>query len=87
MNQIPDWLLQKTFAVQHNPNCPSMFCVRLVGRGTGSLDYEIPSVTKDALGYGKTIEEAAENARSEQVISNLGRPQRGVFPQESYRIL
>jgi hypothetical protein len=66
---IPDWLLNSTFGVQYNPNCPSKWLVRLVGIG-GFLDWKHyagkPPETKDAFGFGKTITEAAENARKMQ---------------------
>lgn len=74
---IPKWMLMKTFAVQHNPNCPSPFLVRLVRPGTGYLDFKQyisvgthkdPSnaiLTHDILGFGTTLQEAAEAARTE----------------------
>ena len=60
---IPEWLLERTFEVQHNPNCPSPFLVRMVTPGTGRLDSLPPNVTKDTIGYGKTLTEAADNVR------------------------
>jgi len=67
-NCVPAGIAEKTFAVQHNPNCPKPFLVRLVSPGTGKLDlrqYTFPSepdATKDSLGFGKTLSEAAEEA-------------------------
>ncbi len=60
MNTL-DRLHNKTFAIQHNPNCPSPFLIRIVGKGAAALDYLSYRETKDALGYGKTLEEAVEN--------------------------
>lgn len=58
-----------TFAVQHNPNCPAKYLVRLVGK-SGRIDLKpygnhFPSVkheTGDVLGFGKTLDEAIDNA-------------------------
>jgi len=58
-----------TYAVQHSPNCPSPFLVRLVGRWQGVLDYKLASETKDICGYGTTLRQAARmalKARAEQ---------------------
>ena len=59
---IPDELNERTYAIQHSPNCPKPFLVRLVGRTASRLDYQSPLNTKDILGYGMTCEEAARNA-------------------------
>ena len=62
---IPDWLLKLTFRVEYSPNCSLPFLVRLVGKGRGMID-GLPYIgdkTDDALGFGATIEEAAEAAR------------------------
>lgn len=56
---IPDWLLELTFRVEHNPNCPSPFLVRLVQWGRGSID----GTDQDAIGHGRSLAEAAERAR------------------------
>ena len=69
-NTVPDWLLTKTFAVQFNPNCAKPFLVRLVDPDMGQLDMkpyavggvENPDLTKDVLGFGMTLKEAAEQA-------------------------
>ncbi|WP_262527790.1 hypothetical protein [Agrobacterium tumefaciens] len=58
-----------TYAVQHNPNCPAKYLVRLVGK-SGRIDLKpygnhFPSVkheTGDVLGFGKTLDEAIDNA-------------------------
>lgn len=55
-------LEKHTFAVQYNPNCPSPYLVRLCGVGAGGIDNRGYHETKDACGYGKTLEEAAERA-------------------------
>jgi len=51
-----------TYAVQHSPNCPSPFLVRLIGRGQGFLDNKLACETKDICGYGTTLRQAAEKA-------------------------
>lgn len=58
-----------TYAVQHNPNCPAKYLVRLVGK-SGRIDLKpygnhLPRVkheTGDILGFGKTLDEAIDNA-------------------------
>ena len=69
--KVPDALLKKTFAIQYNPNCPSPWLVRLVGKGM-FIDMKSYSRmtppderTGDILGFGKTLEEAALRALSE----------------------
>lgn len=60
MNEIEKY----TFAVRHNPNCPSPFEVRLVGKGRGRINYD----DKDIVGFGKTFDEAAENVMKQKQI-------------------
>lgn len=68
--QVPDELTKLTFAVQHNPNCPSPWLVRLPGNGPiDMLPYGDPlglvrHQTGDILGFGKTFGEAARAALS-----------------------
>ena len=57
-----DKIDQETYAVQHNPNYPRPFLVRLVGRSAGFLDFKPQGETNDLLGYGQTLEEAAGEA-------------------------
>lgn len=67
--EVPAWLLNEVYAVQYSPNCPKPYLVRLIGPGTGQLDlkpYAWEIETKDALGFGVTLAEAAENARQAQ---------------------
>jgi hypothetical protein len=64
---IPAWLLTKTFAVQHNPNCPKAFLVRLPGT-SAVIDYLDYDKTGDILGFGDTLDEAAKYARLYEVI-------------------
>lgn len=54
---VPEWLTQETFRVEHNPNCPSTFKVYLCLAG------RIHGDSRDAIGYGKTLREAAGKAR------------------------
>jgi hypothetical protein len=63
---VPVELLHLTFAVQHNPNCPAPWLVRLPGK-SGSIDMKpyrdvigiVKHETGDRLGFGKTFAEAA----------------------------
>jgi hypothetical protein len=58
---FPEWLLQKTFAIQYNPNCYRKWLVRMAGK-SAVIDLK-PYVTRetgDALGFGHTLEEAAK---------------------------
>jgi hypothetical protein len=62
-------ILKRTFAVQYNPNCPSPWLVRLIGRKAALIDLKPYSrftapedMTGDILGFGKTFEEAADAA-------------------------
>ena len=64
---IPTELCGRTFCVQHNPNCPQPWLVRLPGKrgcidmlpyGDGYLNV-VKHETGDVLGFGKTLEEAA----------------------------
>lgn len=66
--RILERLNQKTYAVQHNPNCPSPFLVRLVGPGSSRLDLKCYRETKDILGFGKTMANAARVALKKQEI-------------------
>jgi len=68
---VPAELAERTFAVQHNPRCPSPFLVRLPGKG-GRIDMKpyrdglgfVEHETQDILGFGKTLGEAARIALS-----------------------
>lgn len=65
---VPPELCRLTFAVQHNPNCPSPWLVRLPGKGPiDMLPYGDPlrlvkHQTGDVLGFGKSFDEAARAA-------------------------
>jgi hypothetical protein len=59
---VLDQLAEKTFAIQHNPNCPSPYLVRLAGKGRRMIALKPRSQTADILGYGKTLCEAAAAA-------------------------
>jgi hypothetical protein len=65
---VPAELLNQTFAVQYNRNCPSPWLVRMP-KGSAIIDMKPYSsftpadeLTVDALGFGKTFQEAADNA-------------------------
>ncbi len=73
-------LSELTFAVQHNPNCPSPWLVRLPG-SSGAIDMKpygdgiglVRNQTSDILGFGKTFEDAAKSAlarKAERSISS-----------------
>lgn len=59
MDEPSFWLERETFQVEHNPNCPSPYKVRLVQYARGRID----GTDQDAIGFGKTLNEAAEKAR------------------------
>lgn len=50
----------KTFVLEHNPNCPSPFMIRFVGKGKGVIDKLPPGQSRDRIGYGQTIKEAVK---------------------------
>lgn len=66
---VPKELCDLTFAVQHNPRCPSPWLVRLPGK-SGTIDMKpyrdpvgiVKHETTDRLGFGKTLGEAARAA-------------------------
>ncbi len=71
MCAILEKLGKHTYRLEHSPNCPSQYLVRLVGWGKGKIDGEpiwhplmqkSTVQTEDAYGYGKTLEAAAEAA-------------------------
>lgn len=77
---VPAEFRALTFAVQHNPNCPSPWLVRLPGKGAGSIDMKpygsmgsglgvIRHETKDALGFGKTFAAAGAAALEAQATA------------------
>lgn len=64
-------ILKRTFVVQHNPNCPSPWLVRLPGKGL-YIDLKPYSSltmpkdrTGDILGFGQSFEEASNAALSQ----------------------
>ncbi|MBY3432802.1 hypothetical protein HFN89_01250 [Rhizobium laguerreae] len=66
---VPRALSDLTFAIQHNPRCPSPWLVRLPGK-SGTIDMKpyrdpvgiVKHETTDRLGFGKTLAEAARSA-------------------------
>ncbi len=64
LESVMELLSRHTFSVEHNPNCPSPYLVRLVGFQRGGLDKFEPNATNDYMGYGKTLVEAADAAFS-----------------------
>lgn len=59
-------LAERTYAVQHSPNCPMSHLVRLPRRGWGGLDMLPPGMTMDHLGYGKTLRAAVQAALADE---------------------
>lgn len=57
---VPTWLLDKTYQIRHNPNCVKKFEVRLVGQGL--IDGKPAHESNDRIGYGDSVEEAANQA-------------------------
>ena len=51
-----------TYALQHNPNCPSPYVIRMVGKGIACLDLKCYEETADRLYFGKTLKEAVNRA-------------------------
>ena len=49
-----------TYAIEHNPNYPSKFLVRVVTVSTGGLDMLPTFETKDIFAYGTTLEIAVD---------------------------
>lgn len=47
-----------TYQIEHSPNCPSPFLLRIVTPGMGILDKLPTHETQDIFAYGKTLEEA-----------------------------
>lgn len=69
---------QMTYVVEHNPNCPSPFLVRLPGLSLvidkkPYVSAEADRLTSDALGFGKTFLDAADKAieESERIKKRL----------------
>lgn len=66
---VPAWLLEKTFAVNYNPNCPKPWLIRMPSVMAAGLDNKgytgnPEERTKDALGFGATCAEAALAAQA-----------------------
>jgi hypothetical protein len=59
-NEILQRLNKSTYVVEHNPNCPSPYLVRLPGR-QGFID-KLFGKSGDISAYGKTLTEAASGA-------------------------
>jgi len=55
-------LEQQTHVIEYSPNCRMRYLVRLVAPGEGYIDKLPSGKTKDALGWGRTLKEAASRA-------------------------
>lgn len=51
-----------TYALQHNPNCPSPYLIRMVGKKVACLDFKPNDMTADRLYFGETLKEAVDRA-------------------------
>jgi hypothetical protein len=83
---VPDWLLKKTFCAEYSPNC--VWLVRLPGK-SAVIDKRshIKNETGDALGFGVTLEEAANAALEHQRVLKSPSAQKypPAFPHGSLR--
>lgn len=59
---LPSWLLGQAFVIEYSPNCHRKWMVRLVGYRKGRIDKKAAGETNDAIGYGDSITDAAEDA-------------------------
>lgn len=55
-------LENKTYVLEHNPNCPAPYLIRLPGKRTGIIDKEPLGESQDIFAYGKNFQEAAKRA-------------------------
>jgi hypothetical protein len=63
-----------TYSLQHNPNCPSKYLIRLAGDDSGIIDNRSYSSmaenqTKDRLFFGVTLAEAIDKALADEKIA------------------
>jgi hypothetical protein len=78
---FPEWLLDKTFCVEYSPNCVRRWLMRLPGKSAviDKRQYIFKDgMTGDAIGFGPTLEEAANAARATQ--ATLGSTQYQKYP-------
>ena len=72
---VPAWMLNKTFCVEYSPNCVSKWLVRFPGK-SAVIDkrqyFFKEGMTGDVLGFGSTLEEAANAARNAQNGQSAG---------------
>lgn len=59
----PDWLAKRRHAVQHTSCTVSPIVVRLPAAGRTRLDLQPLEGTRDAVGLGDSVEQAAQHAR------------------------
>lgn len=67
---IPVELINLTYMVRHNPNCPMPYEVRLTGMGLLTEHWHRQNKHKDDVGYGLTLYDAASaalHARAERL--------------------
>ncbi len=60
---VPNWLFTKNFVVEYDPNSQKPFMIRLKGYLQACIDKRTAEKTGDAIGFGHTFVEAAENAK------------------------
>lgn len=89
----PAWLLEKTHVVEYSPNCKRQFMVRLCGYGKPHIDRLPVHESKNAIGFGSTLRDAAEQALkvySDQRIAQRepAKPESpSIDPGPGYRLL
>jgi len=80
-------LESKTYRVDHSPNCPSPYLVRLVGKGCATLyaGYYRDKECTDYLGFGKTLSSAAHRAFIAQgtIFGSIGRKRKRPKPSKT----
>ncbi len=73
MEQI-DRIGHLTYSLQHQPNCPKKYLIRLIGDQAGMID-NLPyspysrEYTKDRLFFGKTLKEAIDKALADEMVA------------------
>lgn len=51
-----------TYVLEHNPNCPAPYLIRLPGRGMGIIDKQPLGESRDIFIYGENFPEVARKA-------------------------
>lgn len=67
----PEWLAKRRHAVQHTSCTVSPIVVRLPAAGRTRLDFRPLEGTRDAVGLGASVEQAAQHARLARELQAL----------------